>query len=400
MTASVAESLFWIVLASVIAPLVAGAVPGKLVPEVVLLLGAGILLGPHALDFAQSTPEIEVLHELGLGALFLLAGYELDPKELSGKGGRRALVTWLCCLVLAFVVLGLLGLGTQINAEIAVAIALTSTALGTLLPILKDRGLVDTVLGRTVLNHGAFGELGPIVAMALLLGARGPGASLVVLLLFAVAAVVTTAIPRRLLLREESRVFATIRMGVDTTAQTTVRLTMALLIGLIALAAAFNLDIILGAFAAGFILRRMLPAGDRQLEAKLDGLAYGFLVPIFFVTSGMGIDMAEVVDAPGILVMFFALLLVVRGGTVFVSTRFERDAGGRPLFDLRERGQVALYSTTGLPIIVAVTGVAVEAGQMTSANGSILVTAGAITVLLMPLAAMLLGRGRASSVPG
>ncbi|MCX5042835.1 cation:proton antiporter [Aldersonia sp. NBC_00410] len=400
MTASVAESLFWIVLASVLAPLVAGAVPDKLVPEVVLLLGAGIALGPHALDLAQSSPEIDVLHELGLGALFLLAGYELDPKELSGRGGRRALVTWLCCLGLAFAVLGLLGLGTQINAEIAVAIALTSTALGTLLPILKDRGLVDTALGRTVLNHGAFGELGPIVAMALLLGARGPGASLVVLLLFAVAAIVATAIPRRLLLREESRVFGIIRMGVDTTAQTTVRLTMALLIGLIALAAAFNLDIILGAFAAGFILRRMLPAGDRQLEAKLDGLAYGFLVPIFFVTSGMGIDMAEVIDAPGILVVFFALLLLVRGGTVFASTRFERDAGGQPLFDLRERGQIALYSTTGLPIIVAVTGVAVEAGQMTSANGSILVTAGAITVLLMPLSAMLLGRGRAPSVAG
>ncbi|WP_068274212.1 cation:proton antiporter [Aldersonia kunmingensis] len=392
MTASVAESLFWIVLVAVIAPIIAAAVPGRLVPEVVLLLTAGIVIGPNALDISQIGPEVDVLRELGLGMLFLLAGYELDPKELRGSGGRRALITWLICLGLAFAVLTGLGFVTTINAEIPVAIALTSTALGTLLPILKDRGLLDTPLGKTVLNHGAFGELGPVIAMALLLGARGAGASLVVLLLFAIAAVVVAMIPRRVLLREESRVLAIIRTGADTTSQTTVRLTMALLVGLIALAAAFDLDVILGAFAAGFILRRTVPAGNELLEAKLDGLAYGFLVPIFFVTSGMAIDVEEVASKPGILVAFFLLLVLVRGGTVFVSTRFERDAQGRQLFLPRERGQIALYATTGLPIIVAVTGVAVDAGEMTDANASILVTAGAVTVLLMPLSAMLLGR--------
>ena len=161
-----------------------------------------------------------------------------------------------------------------------------------------------------------------------------------------------------------------IRLGADTTAQTTVRLTMLLLVGLIALAAAFDLDIILGAFAAGFILRRLIPEGDERLEAKLGGLAFGLLVPVFFVTSGMNTSTSAAVSRPDLLVLTIAVLLLVRGLPVFVATGFERDETGNRRFDRRERGQIALYATTGLPFIVAVTGVAVDAGQMLPTNAS------------------------------
>ena len=394
MSADVAESLFWIVLASVLAPLVAALVPRRLVPEVVLLLGAGIMIGQFGLDIAEIGPEIDMLQELGLGLLFLLAGYELDPRELTGPGGRRALITWLVCLACGFAIVFALATVITIRAEVAVAIAVTSTALGTLLPILAERGLLDTPLGRTVLNHGAFGELCPVVAMAILLGSRGAVGSLLVLTLFALAAVVVAALPRRVA-HEQSRALSMIRLGADTTAQTTVRLTMLLLVGLIALAAAFDLDIILGAFAAGFILRRLIPEGDERLEAKLGGLAFGLLVPVFFVTSGMNIDVEAVVSRPDLLVLTIAVLLLVRGLPVFVATGFERDETGNRRFDRRERGQIALYATTGLPFIVAVTGVAVDAGQMLPTNASILIAAGGITVLVLPAAALLLGRSEA-----
>ena len=163
-------SLFWIVLASVLAPLIAGLVPRKLVPEVVLLLVLGVIIGPHTLGWADTTDPIDLLRELGLGMLFLLAGYEIDLRDLSGAGGRRACWTWVTCLLTALVVVALLGLSGAIHAEVAVAIALTSTALGTLLPILKDSDMLDTRVGGTVMHHGAFGELGPVVAMAVLLG--------------------------------------------------------------------------------------------------------------------------------------------------------------------------------------------------------------------------------------
>ena len=368
-------SLFWIAVIAVLAPLLAGFVPRRLVPEVVLLLVLGMVVGPNVLNWAADGSEVDLLRELGLGMLFLLAGFEIDVEEITGRGGRRALVTWLFSLGAAFAAVLLLGHTGAITAEIAVAIALTSTALGTLLPILKDSGLQNTALGRTVMNHGAIGELGPVVAMAVLLGSRGDIESVVVLALFVVVAVAVGMLPLWVF-REGSRVLAVVQRGSDTTAQTTVRLTMLLLITLTAVATAFGLDIILGAFAAGFILRRVMPEGDEQLETKLGGLAFGFLIPIFFVTSGMSIDIAAVLSAPGALVAFLVLLLLVRGVPVFVATKLDRVDNFSP----REQMRVALYATTGLPLIVAVTGVAVDAGEMSSANASILVAAGAITV--------------------
>jgi Kef-type K+ transport system membrane component KefB len=385
---SIASSLFWIALIAAIAPIVAGLIPRRLVPEVVLLLVAGAVVGPFALNIAADSEAIGILRELGLGMLFLLAGYEIDRQELSGRGGRRALYTWLFCLALAFTVVALLGMRNVISAEAAVAIAMTSTALGTLLPILKDNKLLDTRLGKTVLNHGAVGELGPVVAMAVLLSARGAVLSLIVLAVFALIAIVVAVLPGKLI-HEGSWTHRLVRAGADTTAQTTVRLTVLLLVSLGVLSAVFSLDVILGAFAAGFILRRLMPEGDERLEIKLDGIAFGFLIPIFFITSGMAIDVSAVAASPGILIAFLILILivVVRGVPVFFVTKFEKV---EPPFTTRESAQVALYGATGLPMIVAVTGAAVDAHQMSSDNASILVAAGAITVLLLPMLATLL----------
>ena len=391
MTATVATSLFWILLIAVLAPLLAGLIPGKRVPEVVILLVGGILIGPHVLDFATDGSAIDLLRELGLGLLFLLAGYEIKTSEVVGKEGRRALYTWICCLAFAFAITFGIGMTTLVTAEGAVAIAMCSTALGTLLPILRDTGMLNKRLGQTVLNHGAFGELGPVIAMAVLLGARGSLKSAIVLAVFAIAAVAVWLLTEKLLQRQRW-LMTLVSAGSHTTAQTTVRITMLLLVGLMALAYAFDLDTILGAFAAGFILRRIIPDGDEIFEHKLDGIAFGLLIPIFFITSGMAIDVAAVADKPGLLVAFILIILIVRGLPVFISTRWDRGStGNEPAFTTGERAQIALYSATGLPIIVAVTGVAVSAGHMSEGNASVLVMAGALTVLLLPLAATIIG---------
>jgi Kef-type K+ transport system membrane component KefB len=272
-----------------------------------------------------------------------------------------------------------------------VAIALVSTALGVLVPILRDSGQLSTPFGATILNHGALGELGPVIAMAVLLGTRGAVKSVLVLGVFAVLAVAVTYASTRVL--PGSRLHRLISAGQETTAQLTVRLVVLLLITLSILAAAFQFDVVLGAFAAGFILRRLIPHGHRSLEHKLDGLAFGLLIPIFFVTSGMGIDPAAVAANPAVLVAFVVAIVVLRGGPIFVATMTQRrpDAPVRA-FSPRDSLRVALYGSTGLPIIVAVTSVAVSNGQMSSANSSLLVAGGAVTVLLLPMAATLLNR--------
>jgi Kef-type K+ transport system membrane component KefB len=378
------QSLFWIVLVSVIAPLVAGLVPRRLVPEVVLLLVLGVVIGPYATGLATVDGPVELLRELGLAMLFLLAGFEIELRELSGRSGRLALGTWVLCLLLALGIVALLGVTEVLDSEIAVAIALTSTALGTLLPILKDQGLISTPVGAAVLRHGAYGELGPVIAIAVLLGARGALVSLLVLAAFAAIALLLALAPLRLQ-RETSRLSSLIRQSADTTGQTSVRLTMLLLVTLIAVATIFKLDIVLAAFASGFILRLAVPDGDHLLEKKLEGIAFGLLVPVFFVTSGMAIDPDALMSRPTAFVVIVLLILGARGLPVVLASL----ALGRPRFGRRDSLGIGLFAATGLPIIVAVTTVSVDAGQMSLENASLLVAAGAATVLLCPLLATL-----------
>jgi Kef-type K+ transport system membrane component KefB len=375
----------------VAAPLLASLVPGKLVPEAVLLLAFGVVIGPNVLGIATKGEAVDAFRELGLGMLFLLAGYEIELVELTGRGGRRALTTWACCFLLALGFVALLGLAGVVHAEVAMAIALVSTALGVLLPILRDNGQLSTPFGATILNHGAFGELGPVIAMAVLLGTRGAVKSIFVLILFAAIAVAVTYASTRVM--PGSRLHTLISAGQETTAQLTVRLVVLLLITLALLAAAFQFDVVLGAFAAGFILRRIIPEGHRSLEHKLDGLAFGLLIPVFFVTSGMGIDPAAVASAPLALLAFVVAIVVLRGGPILLATLTQqRPDGNGPQFSRRDSVRVALYASTGLPIIVAVTSVAVANGQMSQTNSSLLVAGGAVTVLLLPMTATLLDR--------
>jgi Kef-type K+ transport system membrane component KefB len=191
---------------------------------------------------------------------------------------------------------------------------------------------------------------------------------------------------------EDSSVLLIVRRGAETSGQTQVRLVVLLLVTLGAAATVFDLDLVLGAFAAGFVLRALLPDGHVALEHKLEGLAFGLLIPVFFITSGMAIDPRAIVEKPGDLALFVFFVLLLRGGAVYIATRTTRVAG-RPVFDGRESMAMALFASTGLPIIVAVTTVAVGAGQMTPTNASVLMAGGALTVLVCPfLAQSLLSR--------
>ncbi|WP_256673279.1 cation:proton antiporter [Nocardia cyriacigeorgica] len=388
-SASVAPivSLFWIGTAAVAAPLIARLLRGY-VPDVVILLLFGVVLGPHALGLADTGGGVDLLSELGLGMLFLLAGYELDPQLLRGRRGRTAWFTWLACLLMAMLFVAVVANDAKFTAVAAVAIAMTSTALGTLLPIIKARGIRDSGLGRAVLAHGAVGELGPVVAMSILLTSRNIGAAIVVLVLFAIAAALIGLMHQHILDRVPAfgRLLTELSAG---TAQLPVRVVFLLLLVLMTLAEEFGLDVVLGAFAAGIILRKLLGGERQEIGASLETIGYGVLIPIFFVVSGMGIDVAAVADEPVTWALFVVSIAVARGVPVWFSERFVPH--GANLGDPRERLQLALYAATGLPIIVAVTQVATSTGLMEQGLASTMVAAGATTVLLFPLLARWVG---------
>lgn len=377
-------SLFCIVAVALATPIISALVPNRMIPETVFLLIAGMVLGPHVIGIAQPDTAITLLSDLGLGFLFLLAGYEIDPAELTGKQGRHGLATWFVTFAIAMVIcIATPDFQSNHLGWLAAAIALTTTAFGTVVPILHERGLVGTPIGKSIFAYGTWGEICPIIAIALILSTRKTWVTLVILLVFALVAVIAAVIPRRIWERG-IHLPKFINRNRDTNAQIVIRFVMVLLVGLVTLSALFDLDIVLGAFAAGFVLRFIIPEGDEGLERKLNGIGYGFFVPLFFVVSGMAIDPMAVTTYPVLLVLFIVALLLVRALPIYAGLHISRETRD---MDPHVRATVAFYCTTALPLIVAITNIAVSAGAMTTDIASLLVAAGGITVFLMPLLA-------------
>ncbi|MEZ0234479.1 MAG: cation:proton antiporter [Actinomycetota bacterium] len=357
------------------APIVVAFLPGR-VPQVVLLIAGGIVIGPEMLDLAQPD-DITLFANLGLGFLFLLAGYELDPALLRERAGKLAIVAWVISIVLAIATVGALEAAGLVKAFVPVAIGLTTTALGTLLPILRDHHMLEGRFGRSLFAAGAVGEMGPVLCIALLLGHYSSIVEVIGVAAVAGVAFALSVIPR---FTRGTRFGRILEEGQHETSQTTLRLTVLLLIALLYLSAEFGLDIVLGAFFAGMVLRRWAPGDIESLERKLDAVGYGFFIPVFFVSSGMGLDVISIVESPGRLLGFFVLLLLVRGVPALFVYRKDLPAP--------RRVQMMLLTATALPLLVALTEIGLQNGSMLPENAAALVGAGVLSVAVFPALAV------------
>jgi Kef-type K+ transport system membrane component KefB len=377
------QSLTDLLIVSLIAaltPILAGLLSRLRVPQVVILILGGILVGPQVLGWAE--PEgIELISNVGLGFLFLLAGYELELVLFRQRAGRLALTSWLVTVVIAIAVTGALAAAGFVRAFVPIAIGLTTTALGTLLPILRDNRMLEGRFGAFIMAAGAVGEFLPIVAIAIFLGTQGAFLGVLSLVVIAAVALVFTFIPR---LVRNKRIREILSEGEHATSQTTLRWTMVLLFALLVIAADFGLDVVLGAFLAGVVLRRWAPGDVHSLEAKLDAVGYGFFIPVFFVTSGMSLDLQSIINAPARLLVFFVLFLAVRGLPALLFYR--RD------LPMRGRVQLMLLTATALPLLVALAHIGLESGTMLPENAAALVGAGVLSVMVFPAVAVSLGR--------
>ena len=368
---------------SFFSPYIASLIPGRPIPETVFLVFAGAILGPFGLQVITTEgTSLNFLSELGLAFLFLLAGYEIEMPKLTGNLGKHAAVSWFFSLGLALSITWLVPIGgIQGIGRLALAIAMTTTAYGTLAPILRERGLMGTKAGDAVNVYGAIGELLPVIAIALLLSTRAKSVTIAILALFTLICIIVVHVPVRAQ-ETGSKIISFLRDNAETGSQAPVRITVALLVGLVALSMIFDLDAVLGAFAAGMILRATLPEGDRLLETKLEGIAFGFLVPAFFVISGANIDLSAVGRNPLLLVEFMVALVITRAIPIFVSLKVDPETSG---LSLGQKLSTSIYCTMALPLIVAVTSISVDAHAMSEDVASVLVSAGALTVFIVPL---------------
>ncbi|MFJ3879578.1 cation:proton antiporter [Streptomyces sp. NPDC090077] len=383
-------TLILIMAVAVLAPLLAYVTARWLsVPLVIFEIVLGILIGPDVLGWAHTGEVIDVLSQLGLAMLIFLAGYEIRFDEIRGDTLSRSVWAWLAALALGLGAGLLLAHGGGFDKGVYIGTALTSTALGAILPMLRDSGDLGGRFGTVTMAMGSVGEFGPIIAMALLLSGRAPARSAAVLIAFAVlsAAAVFWA------MRPKPPWFAeVIAKTLHSSAQFAVRLVALMLVAMLGLAQAMGLDVLLGAFAAGVITRLVLhgaaPDSSEAVLSKVEAIGFGFLVPLFFVVTGIQFDL-EALLAGGrellLLPLFLLLFLLVRGLPIWLLA--PRDLGRR------DRGALVLFGATALPLVVAITTLGVEDGQLDAGEAAALVGAGMVSVLIFPLLALRL-RGR------
>jgi Kef-type K+ transport system membrane component KefB len=354
------------------------------IPLVVFEIVLGLIVGPSVLGWIPKTDGVDFLANFGLAFLFFMAGNEIDFASIKGRPLKRASLGWLVSLMVG-VLLGVL-LAPDPIAGVYIGIALTSTALGTLMPVLRDAGELKTPFGLAVTAVGAVGEFGPLLAISLFLSGRKPLSAALVLIGFALISAAAIWLASR---GTHERFHRLVSATLHTSGQFAVRFVVLVIAALVGLSVALGLDMLLGAFAAGVICRVLLSGARKPdaelIEGKLEAVAFGVLVPIFFINTGIGFDLPALIGDPHALLLlpvFLVLLLVVRG----IPGSFAAPPGST----FKDRSALTLFSATGLPIIVAVTNIALADHALEKGTATALLGAGMLSVLLFPLIALTL----------
>ena len=387
------NSVLIIAAVAVLVPLVLGLVPQLPIPEAVLEVIAGVVVGPAVLGWVRADAPVQVLSDLGLGMLLFLAGLEIDIERLRGPLARLA--------VSAFAVSVVLGLGCAYAFQLAgeavqpllLAIILMSTSTGLLLPLLKDAGQESTGFGQLVMTAGALAEIVPIMLLALFFSATSatPGAQAVSLAIFAVLLVLSgTALNWVRRLEPAGRLLNHLS---DSSAQLRVRASLTLALAFGVLAYRFGFASILGAFAAGLLVRIVNLARHSphpQFRVKLEGISFGFLVPIFFISTGVEFPLKALLANPAALAavpLFLAALLLVRGLPALLYVRFT----GR-----RRAAAAGLLQATTLTFVIVAAQAGLAGGKITPTAAASLLAAGLLSAAVFPaVARRFLPRGAA-----
>jgi Kef-type K+ transport system membrane component KefB len=375
-------SFFAVVTVAAISAIVVALLPKRMAPPVVVLeLVLGILVGPHVLQLAHIDDFIEFFSNLGLGMLFYFAGYEIDFQRIKGRPLELGTWAWLLSVVLAFGIGGALyGLGVIVS-PLYTGAAMATTAIGTLIPILRDNGELKTRFGTYLLAAGGAGEFGPILLVTLFFSTQSALHESAILIAFVGLAIAIAVLSVRLAWQG----WPALERTFEASSQLAVRITVVLVFGLVLLASDLGLDVLLGGFVAGMITRMALKGHELAVfESKLTAVGFGFFVPFFFVTSGIAFNLSALGTTAALakLALFFILFLVVRGVPMLVLYGKEMGA--------RDRAALAFYSATELPLVVAITTIAVDAGHMHSSTAAGLVGAAMLSTLVYPFVAMAL----------
>jgi Kef-type K+ transport system membrane component KefB len=382
-------SLVVIAVIAVLAPIIIDLKPSLRIPAVVVEMVLGAVVGPYGFNLISPNVATDVLSFLGLGFLLFVAGLELNPVQIRRHAGS---------VVIDFAMSAAIGIGAAylisrfepISQPLLLGFALTSTSLGVIVPILRDAHENRTEFGQMAVAHASMGEFGSLILVAVFFSSKdsAPVARIGLFLVFAVLMITADLIMARAL--RSTRLFDTARRLRGGSWQLDVRLAILVLITFAAVADVFGFDAILGCFAAGAIIKVIDRRGiteDRDLVTKIDAVGYGFLIPVFFISSGINLNLRVLVEHPTHLLLipaFLVALLIARG----LPAQRHRGEIGR----VRAAALGLLLSTT-LTVLVVVVSIATDLHILDPAAAAALLATGLLSELFFPpLARWLLER--------
>jgi len=370
-----------------VAPIVAGVVPHRLVPAVVFEVLLGVAVGPQGLGWVEPRGAVELLYLMGLGFLLFLAGQDIDPTHFRDPVARVTGTAYLISLALAFpVALGLIALTSGADLRL-IALSLTSSSLGILLPVVRDAGETNSEFGQLAVMAGTMGEFASLLLLTVMFSADAkstPEQILYVVIMGVAAAATGVGLYAMWRTGRMKRILSALD---DTASQLRVRGAFVILLIFAGLSHGFGVDSLLGAFVAGVVLR-LADRDDRpQIEifqAKLDAIGFGFLIPIFFVVTGVQFNVDALLSnssALRLVPLLVVAIALVRGGPALLY---------RSRLGTRQAVAVGFLQSATLTFPVVVAEIGLSLNLLSQATAAALIGAALVSVLLFPACALAL----------
>jgi Kef-type K+ transport system membrane component KefB/Trk K+ transport system NAD-binding subunit len=385
-------SLLLITVLAALVPLLASRLRRWRIPVVIGEILAGMIIGKSGFDLVAPSPILDFLAQFGFVFLMFISGLEVDVSMLSlaplEEEEREpfwhaplflAFISFILTLAGAFAIaFGLVKIGLVHNAFI-MGLILSTTSLGIVVPVLKERGIVPTRYGQLMLVTALIADVVTLVLLSVVFGILRKGFALQLILFLSLLVIFAIVLRTGIAVSKVPGLKKVVQELSTATAQIRVRGAIALMVAWATLAHTLGIEVILGAFLAGVIVSVIAGPEEAVLREKLDALGFGFFIPIFFISVGSRFDINVLIGSQGALILFPLLIVAAYAVKVLPALVY------RLAFSWREGLASGFLLSSRLSLIIAASALAFELGVISEAVNADIVLVAMVTCTLSPI---------------
>jgi Kef-type K+ transport system membrane component KefB/Trk K+ transport system NAD-binding subunit len=383
-------SLLIITTLAAIVPAISARFKTFFIPVIILEILAGIIIGKSGLNIVSPDPILEFLAEFGFVFLMFISGLEVDFPSLTTRlATKEKRPFWKNALLLAFVSFGLTLAGAflvsrklnemgLIEHPVIMGLILSTTSLGIVVPVLKERGIISNSYGQTIVLTALLADFMTLLLLSLAFGILRKGVLLEIVVFLALLTLFAVSIHAGIIARRSQALRQLSKISSATT-QFRVRGSIALMVAWVALSRLLGTEIILGAFMAGVIVNVMAGRRDSSLRDKLDAMGFGFFIPIFFISVGAEFDLWALLGSWDILILIPIFVVAAYAVKVLPAVTYLL------AFSPRESLAAGFLLSARLSLIIAASTLALELGAISPPMNAAIILLAAITCIVSPV---------------